>query len=53
LIWLLHGRPVIALTRTAATILAPSGANLTYGRHNKPAPARLGDSVDDISGTRT
>jgi hypothetical protein len=52
LIWLLHGRPVIALTQTAATILAPSGANLTYGRHNKPAPARLGDSVDDISGAR-
>ena len=30
LIWLLHGRPVIALTETAATILAPGGANLTY-----------------------
>jgi hypothetical protein len=30
LIWLLHGRPVIALTETEATILAPSGANLTY-----------------------
>jgi hypothetical protein len=52
LIWLLHGRPVIALTKTAATILAPSGVNLTYGRHNKPAPARLGDSVDHISGAR-
>jgi hypothetical protein len=52
LIWLLHGRPVIALTENEATILAPSGANLTYGRHNKTAPARLGDSVDDISGAR-
>jgi hypothetical protein len=52
LIWLLRGRPVIALTETVAAILAPSGANLTYGRHNKPAPARLGDSVDDISGAR-
>jgi hypothetical protein len=30
LIWLLRGRPVIALTETEATILAPSGANLTY-----------------------
>ena len=30
LIWLLHGRPVIALTQTAATILAPSGASLMY-----------------------
>jgi hypothetical protein len=45
LIWLLHGRPVIALTETAATILAPSGANLTYGRHNKPAPGLIGDST--------
>ena len=30
LIWLLHSRPVIALTQTAATILAPSGASLMY-----------------------
>jgi hypothetical protein len=52
LIWLLHGRPVIALTEMKATILAPSGANLTYGRRNKPAPTRLGVSVDDISGAR-
>jgi hypothetical protein len=43
---------VIALTENEATILAPSGANLTYGRHNKSAPARLGDSVDDISAAR-
>jgi hypothetical protein len=47
LIWLLHGRPVIALTETAATILAPSGANLTYRRHRTP-----GDDIDDISGLR-
>jgi hypothetical protein len=39
LIWLLRGRPVIALTETAATILAPSGANLTYRRVNKSASA--------------
>jgi hypothetical protein len=45
LIWLLHGRPVIALTETEATILAPSGANLTYRRSNKPASA-----IDDLSG---
>ena len=37
LIWLLHGQPVIALTETAATILAPSGASLMYRRHNQPA----------------
>jgi hypothetical protein len=45
LIWLLQGRPVIALTETEATILAPSGANLTYRRSNKPASA-----IDDLSG---
>jgi hypothetical protein len=47
LIWLLHGRPVIALTETVAAILAPSGANLTYRRHRTP-----GDDIDDISGLR-
>jgi hypothetical protein len=45
LIWLLHGRPVIALTQTAATILAPSGASLTYRRYIKPA-LPLGASTD-------
>jgi hypothetical protein len=45
LIWLLHGRPVIALTQTAATILAPSGASLMYRRHNQPAPGLSGDST--------
>jgi hypothetical protein len=45
LIWLLQGRPVIALTQTAATILAPSGANLTYHRHGKPVPGLIGDSM--------
>jgi hypothetical protein len=39
-----HGRHVIALTQTAATILAPSGANLTYHRHNKSAPP-LGNRI--------
>jgi hypothetical protein len=47
LIWLLHSRPVIALTENEATILAPIGANLTYGRHNKPAPGLIGDSTSD------
>jgi hypothetical protein len=46
LIWLLHGRPVIALTQTAATILAPSGASLMYHRHSKPEPGLIGDSTD-------
>jgi len=38
LIWLLHGRPVIALTETVAIILAPTGATLSYPR---PARGRL------------
>jgi hypothetical protein len=46
LIWLLHGRPVIALTETAATILATSGANLTYRRCIKSAAGLIGDSTD-------
>jgi hypothetical protein len=37
LIWLLRGRPVIALTKTAATILAPAGAKLSYQRSTKSA----------------
>ena len=49
LVWLLRGRPVIALTQTAATILAPSGASLMYRRHNKPALGPLGDSLDDFA----
>jgi hypothetical protein len=51
-VWLLRGQPVIAPKLTAPTILAPSGAILTYGRHKKPAPARLGESGGDILGAR-
>jgi hypothetical protein len=40
LIWLLHGRPVVALTDTEAVILARSGASLTYRRSNEPALRR-------------
>jgi hypothetical protein len=46
LIWLLQGRPVTALTETTATILASSGANLTYRRSNKPTSA-LGDNFNN------
>jgi hypothetical protein len=46
LIWLSHGRPVIALTQTAAVILGRSGATLTYRRRNTPAPGLIGDSTD-------
>jgi hypothetical protein len=48
LIWLLQGRPVVALTETTAAIQNPSGAITTYRRHNKPALGPPGDSVDDL-----
>jgi len=46
LIWLLRGRPVIALTETTATIQIETG-NLIYHKLNKPALGPLGDSLDD------
>jgi hypothetical protein len=48
LIWLLQGRPVVALTETTAAIQNPSGAITTYRRHNKPALGPPGDSLDDL-----
>jgi hypothetical protein len=39
LLWLLQGRPVVALTVTEAVMLARSGASLTYRRSDKPASA--------------
>jgi hypothetical protein len=48
LIWLLQGRPIVALTETTAAIQNPSGAITTYRRHNKPALGRPGDSLDDL-----
>jgi hypothetical protein len=49
LIWLLRGRPVVALTDTTATISTPSGGTVTYRKHRKPALGPLGDSLDDMS----
>ncbi len=46
LIWLLCGRPVIALTETVAAIQGAT-AVLTYRKLNKPALGPLGDSLDD------
>ncbi len=48
LIWLLQGRPVVALTETTAAIQNPTGAITTYRRHNKPAIGPVGDSLDDL-----
>jgi hypothetical protein len=47
LIWLLQGRPVIALTETEAAIQS-AGAVVMYRKHNKPAFGPLGDSLDDM-----
>jgi len=47
LIWLLRGRPVIALTETIAAIQGAT-AVLTYRKLNKPALGPLGDSLDDM-----
>ena len=47
LIWLLQGRPVIALTEATAAIRGTSGVTV-YRRHNKPALGPPGDSLDDF-----
>jgi hypothetical protein len=49
LIWLLQGRPVVALTEATAAIRHRSGNVTTYYRKlNKPALGPLGDSLDDL-----
>jgi hypothetical protein len=48
LIWLLRGRPVVALTETAAAIQTDTG-NLIYRKLNKPALGPPGDSLDDFT----
>jgi hypothetical protein len=48
LIWLLRGRPVIALTASEAAIRGHDGGIVTYRKHNKPALGPLGDSLDDM-----
>ena len=47
LIWLLRGRPVVALTEATAVIQGATG-RLVYRKHNKPALGPLGDSLDDL-----
>jgi hypothetical protein len=49
LIWLLRGRPVLALTEGTAAIESPTGTVTVYRRHNKPALGPLGDSLDDLT----
>jgi hypothetical protein len=48
LIWLLRGRPVIALTAAEAVMRCHSGATVTHRKLNKPALGPIGDSLDDV-----
>ena len=48
LIWLLRGRPVVALTDATAAIENPTGAITVYRRYDKPALGPVGDSLDDF-----
>jgi hypothetical protein len=48
LIWLLQGRPVVALTEATAAIQSSTGAITIYRRHNKPALGPEGDNLDDL-----
>ena len=50
LVWLLQGRPVVALTAETAAIQTASGGILTYRKHNKPALGPLGNSLDELGG---
>jgi hypothetical protein len=50
LIWLLRGRPVVALTETTAAIQGAT-AVLTCRKINKPALGPVGDSLDDWGAT--
>jgi hypothetical protein len=49
LIWLLQGRPVVALTEATAAIQCSTGAITIYRRHNKPPLGPPGDSLDDLA----
>jgi succinyl-CoA synthetase alpha subunit len=48
LIWLLQGRPVVALTESSAAIENPSRAVTVYRKNNKPTLGPMGDSLDDF-----
>jgi len=48
LIWLLQGRPVVALTEATAAIRRSTGAITIYRRFHKPALGPVGDCLDDF-----
>jgi hypothetical protein len=47
LVWLLRGRPVVALTEGTAAIRSTTGNVTKYRKHDKPALGPLGDSLGD------
>jgi hypothetical protein len=49
LVWLLQGRPVVALTEATAAIQNPTGNVTVYRKNNKPALGPVGDSLDDFA----
>jgi len=48
LVWLLQGRPVVALTEATAAIRRSTGAITIYRRFHKPALGPVGDCLDDF-----
>jgi hypothetical protein len=48
LVWLLHGRRAVELTKDKAIIETANGT-VVYRRYNKPALGPLGDSLDDFA----
>ena len=49
-LWLLQGRPVVALTAEMVAAQTKSGGILTYRKHNKPALDPVGESLDNFDG---
>jgi hypothetical protein len=48
LLWLLQGRPIVALTEATAAIQNAAGNITVYRKNNKPALGPAGDDVSDI-----
>jgi hypothetical protein len=48
LVWLLQGRPVVAMTEATASIRHSTGAITVFRKSNRPALGPLGDSLDDF-----
>jgi hypothetical protein len=49
LIWLLRGRPIVALAATEAIILCPSGATLKFYRPTEAASAEITETINAMA----